>query len=62
MNTDKEITTIPKAGKNMAKNDLPKEDVKKYVETRHVLIYGYTREEIDMLMRHYESQLPDYIK
>ena len=46
----------------MAKNDLPKEDVKKYVETRHVLIYGYTREEIDMLMRHYESQLPDYIK
>ena len=26
------------------------------------MIYGYTREEIDMLMRHYESQLPDYIK
>ncbi len=35
--------------------DMPK-------ETRHVVIYGYTREELRNLMRHFESQLPEFVK
>ena len=31
-------------------------------ETRHVIIYGYTREELRNLMRHFESQLPEFVK
>lgn len=31
-------------------------------ETRHVVIYGYTKEELRNIMRHFESQLPDYVK
>lgn len=31
-------------------------------ETRHVVIYGYTRDELRNLMRHFESQLPDFVK
>lgn len=31
-------------------------------ETRHVVIYGYTREELRNLMRHFEAQLPEFVK
>ncbi len=31
-------------------------------ETRHVVIYGYTREELRNLIRHFEAQLPEFIK
>lgn len=31
-------------------------------ETRHVVIYGYTRDELRNLMSHFESQLPDFVK
>ena len=31
-------------------------------ETRHVVIYGYTREELRNIMHHFESQLPEYVK
>lgn len=31
-------------------------------ETRHVVIYGYTRQELLKVMRHFEKQLPDYVK
>lgn len=31
-------------------------------ETRHVVIYGYTRDELRALMAHFESQLPEYVK
>lgn len=31
-------------------------------ETRHVVIYGYTRDELRNLMRHFESQLPEFVK
>lgn len=31
-------------------------------ETRHVVIYGYTREELRNIMRHFESQLPEFVK
>lgn len=36
--------------------------MKNIKETRHVVIYGYTREELRNLMRHFESQLPEFIK
>lgn len=39
----------------------PKED-KMPRETRHVVIYGYTREELRNLMRHFESQLPEFVR
>ncbi len=31
-------------------------------ETRHVVIYGYTKEELSKLMKHFEAQLPDFVK
>ena len=31
-------------------------------ETRHVVIYGYTREELGNIMRHFEAQLPEFVK
>lgn len=33
-----------------------------HTETRHVVIYGYTRQELSKVMRHFESQLPDFVK
>lgn len=34
---------------------------KKYKEERHVLIYGYKREDLIKLMHHFEASLPAYI-
>lgn len=31
-------------------------------EVRHVVIYGYTHEELHNLMRHFEMQLPEFVK
>lgn len=31
-------------------------------ETRHVVIYGYTRQELSKVMRHFESMLPEYVR
>lgn len=31
-------------------------------EKRHVVIYGYTRQELSKIIKHFESQLPDYVK
>ncbi len=33
-----------------------------HVETRHVVIYGYTRQELAKVIRHFEDQLPDFVK
>lgn len=33
-----------------------------YKETRHVVIYGYTRQELSKVMKHFEDQLPEYVK
>lgn len=33
-----------------------------YTETRHVVIYGYTRQELSKVIRHFESQLPEFVK
>lgn len=52
----------------MAENTKPRENAseeaaqKETKETRHVVIYGYTRDELKNLMRHFESQLPDFVK
>lgn len=34
---------------------------KKHKEERHVIIYGYTKEDLQRLMRHFEASLPEYI-
>lgn len=31
-------------------------------ESRHVVIYGYTRDELRNIMKHFESQLPEFVK
>ena len=31
-------------------------------EKRHVVIYGYTKEELANVMKHFEDQLPEYVK
>lgn len=31
-------------------------------EKRHVVIYGYTKQELTKIIKHFESQLPDYVK
>ena len=51
-----------------AKNDKPKTTENKknrddyFTETRHVVIYGYTRQELKKVIRHFEAQLPDFVK
>lgn len=34
---------------------------KQHKEERHLVIYGYTREDLHKLMHHFEASLPDYI-
>lgn len=36
--------------------------MQQHTETRHIVIYGYTHEELSKVMQHFEEQLPDYIK
>ena len=31
-------------------------------EHRHIVIYGYTKDELKNIMRHFEAHLPDYVK
>lgn len=33
-----------------------------YEEKRHVVIYGYTKQELTKIIRHFENQLPEYVK
>ena len=33
-----------------------------YTETRHVVIYGYTRQELSKVIRHFEKQLPEFVR
>ena len=33
-----------------------------YTEKRHLVIYGYTKQELTKVMKHFESQLPDFVK
>lgn len=34
----------------------------KFEEKRHVVIYGYTKQELTKIIKHFESQLPEYVK
>ena len=34
----------------------------RHKETRHIVIYGYTRQELSKVMKHFEEQLPDFVK
>lgn len=36
--------------------------MQQHKETRHIVIYGYTHDELSKVMRHFEEQLPEYIK
>ncbi|MDE5870255.1 MAG: CinA family protein, partial [Muribaculaceae bacterium] len=31
-------------------------------ETRHIVIYGYTKTELANILRHFEAQLPEFVK
>lgn len=33
-----------------------------FKETRHVVIYGYTHQELAKVMRHFEAQLPEFVR
>lgn len=44
------------------KNKIPGEQISVYTEKRHVVIYGYTRQELSKVIRHFEAQLPDFVK
>lgn len=33
-----------------------------HTETRHIVIYGYTRQELVKVMKHFEAQLPEFVK
>ena len=43
------------SAKNNKKSDF-------FTETRHVVIYGYTRQELSKVMKHFEAQLPEFVK
>lgn len=50
----------PQSATDSTKTTSSKE--KQAKESRHVVIYGYTRDELRNLMRHFESQLPEFVK
>lgn len=37
-------------------------EIDSFEEKRHVVIYGYTKQELTKIIRHFESQLPEYVK
>ena len=38
------------------------ESTNMHKETRHVVIYGYTKTELANILRHFEAQLPEFVK
>lgn len=42
------------------KND--NEQQPRFEEKRHVVIYGYTKQELTKIIKHFESQLPEYVR
>ena len=51
---------MKKSGNSNGDNSIKSGDY--FTETRHVVIYGYTRQELSKVIRHFESQLPDFVK
>lgn len=39
-----------------------KDEENNHVEKRHVVIYGYTKQELSKVLRHFETQLPEFVK
>lgn len=52
--------TMKKENKNSGEK--PEKIGDYYTETRHVVIYGYTRQELSKVIRHFEAQLPEFVK
>lgn len=48
-----------KTDNKMKKQTLPEGTVS---EKRHVVIYGYTKDELKNLMKHFEKQLPEFVR
>lgn len=48
----------------MKKKDTEKtiESSELFTERRHVVIYGYTKQELSKVIKHFETQLPDFVK
>lgn len=40
----------------------PKKEGALQKESRHVVIYGYTKDELRNIMRHFEAQLPEFVR
>ena len=47
---------------NKKTDDAQQYNSQAHTETRHTVIYGYTRQELSKVMRHFESQLPEFVK
>ena len=43
-----------------ADNTIPKTE--QYTETRYIVIYGYTKNELSKILRRFENQLPEYVR
>ncbi len=43
-------------------NNKTKDSDPLHSESRHVVIYGYTKQELSKVMRHFESLLPEFVK
>lgn len=39
-----------------------KKDIQVHKEIRHIVIYGYTKAELSNILRHFEAQLPEFVK
>lgn len=47
---------------NQKQNKHQNSDNPLHTETRHLVIYGYTRQELSKVIRHFETQLPEFVK
>ena len=47
---------------NKKQNSKTSADPDKHTETRHVVIYGYTKQEINKILKHFAAHLPEYVK
>ena len=43
-------------------NAMTKKSASDHKESRHIVIYGYTRQELSKIIQHFESRLPDFVK
>lgn len=41
---------------------MAKKSTSEHKETRHVVIYGYTKQELTKIIQHFESRLPEFVK